>query len=454
MRQALTDAAPEAPQLSGEETADICIVGGGYTGLWTALRINELEPSARVIVLDAVLAGSGASGRNGGFAMTFWHHFLALERACGQAEALRLARTSAEAVSSIGDFCREHGIDSGFRADGWLWTATNRAQIGAWAKTVEALERSGETPFAPLAPAEVAARAGSERHLAGVFEAGAATVQPAVLARGLRRVALERGIEIFERSPMVGLERTPVLGVRTPHGRVRARGVVIAMNAWAASLKELRGRFVTIASDVVLTEPAPDRLEAAGLRNGISISDSRLMVHYYRPTSDGRLAFGKGGGNLAYGSRVGESFNGPSPRAAAVAAHMYELEPALAGVPLAASWVGPIDRSIDGLPFFTTLGRPDLIAGLGFSGNGVGPSVLGGRILASMALEREDQWSRCGLVRPPPRGLPPEPLRYLGGRIVRAAVARRERAEDAGRNPTWIDRRLTALAPPGLVPVD
>jgi glycine/D-amino acid oxidase-like deaminating enzyme len=133
---------------------------------------------------------------------------------------------------------------------------------------------------------------------------------------------------------------------------------------------------------------------------------------------------------------------------------MYELEPALAGVPLAASWIGPIDRSIDGLPFFTTLGRPDLIAGLGFSGNGVGPSVLGGRILASMALEREDQWSRCGLVRPPPRGLPPEPLRYLGGRIVRAAVARRERAEDAGRNPTWIDRRLTALAPPGLVPVD
>jgi glycine/D-amino acid oxidase-like deaminating enzyme len=278
-------------------------------------------------------------------------------------------------------------------------------------------------------------------------------LQPALLARGLRRVALDRGVRIFERSPMLGLDRNAVLGIRTARGRVRAERVVVAMNAWSARLRELRGSFVTVASDVVITERAPERLEALGL-DGVGISDSRLMVHYYRRTPDGRLVFGKGGGELAFGAGVGAHFDGVSPRAEWVAGGLRALQPALADVPLAASWTGPIDRTLDGLPFFTSLGRPDLVSGLGFSGNGVGPSVLGGRILASMALGLEDEWSRCGLVRPAPRGLPPEPLRYLGGRVVRAAVARKERAEDAGRAPARIDRWLTSLAPAGLVPVE
>jgi hypothetical protein len=109
---------------------------------------------------------------------------------------------------------------------------------------------------------------------------------------------------------------------------------------------------------------------------------------------------------------------------------------------------------VDGLPFFCTLGRPDLVCGAGFSGNGVGPSALGGRILASLALGLDDEWAHCGLVRPPPSGLPPEPLRYFGGRVVRGAVARKERAEDAGCAPAMIDRALARLAPAGLVPVD
>jgi hypothetical protein len=122
-------------------------------------------------------------------------------------------------------------------------------------------------------------------------------------------------------------------------------------------------------------------------------------------------------------------------------------------VPIAASWTGPIDRSLDGLPFFCALARPDLLCGAGYSGNGVGPSALGGRILASLALGLDDEWARCGLVRRPPRGLPGEPWRYLGGRIVRGAVARKEGAEDAGRGPAPIDRALAGLAPAGLVPL-
>jgi glycine/D-amino acid oxidase-like deaminating enzyme len=211
---------------------------------------------------------------------------------------------------------------------------------------------------------------------------------------------------------------------------------------------------VIVSSDIVITDRVADQLQRAGWRDGVSISDSRLMVHYYRTTGDGRIAFGKGGGRLAYGARIDASFTGPSPLADEVARHLRATYAWLATVPIAASWTGPIDRSVDGLPFFLTLGRRDLACGAGYSGNGVGPSVLGGRILASLALGLDDEWARCGLVRTPPRGLPGEPLRYLGGRIVRGAVARKERAEDAGRRPARIDGAVARLAPAGLVPVD
>jgi putative aminophosphonate oxidoreductase len=451
----LRQAAPIGPisVLEGARRADVCIVGGGFTGLWTALRIKQLEPRTEVVVLEAGLCGSGASGRNGGFGLSFWHHFIALEQICGTAEAARLARASAHAVGEIGSFCAEHGIDAHYRAAGWIWTATSRAQLGAWDSTLAAIERAGERPFARLDAAEVAARAGSTAHLAGVYEQTSATVQPALLARGLMRVARELGVAMYERSPMVALQRSTPLQVRAPHGSVDASCVVIATGAWALQMRELRRAFVIVASDIVLTEPVPDELQRCGWSEGVSISDSRLMVHYYRTTRDGRIAFGKGGGRLAYGGRVGRSFNERSPIEAEVTAELRKVYPGLARRPIAASWAGPIDRTVDGLPFFHELGRPDLICGAGYSGNGVVPSVLGGRILASMALGRQDEWSRCGLVRRPAAGMPGEPWRYVGGSVVRGAVARKERAEDARRPVARVDRALTRLAPAGLVPV-
>jgi glycine/D-amino acid oxidase-like deaminating enzyme len=261
-------------------------------------------------------------------------------------------------------------------------------------------------------------------------------------------------VRIYERSPMIALERQGILAVRTPGGGVEAGRVVIAMNAWASALRELHRSVVTVASDIVITEPVPERLREIGLRDGLSISDSRLMVHYYRPTADGRLAFGKGGGRLAYDSRIGERYDGPSPRAAWVTDAMRRSYPELADVAVAGSWTGPVDRTLDGLPFFTTLGRPDLLCGLGYSGNGVGPSFTGGRILAALALDVDDPLTRCGLVRRPPGGLPPEPLRYVGGRVVQGAVARKERAEDEGRTVSRLDMAIARLAPQGLVPID
>jgi glycine/D-amino acid oxidase-like deaminating enzyme len=437
--------------LEGADTADVCIVGGGFTGLWTALRVKEHEPSADVVVLEARYCGAGASGRNGGFALSMWHNFVGLRALCGTDEALRITRASADAVGTIGHLLVKHELGEHFRADGWLWTASNASQEGAWEATVTAVEGQGEAPFTRLDPAQVQHRAGSSAHLGGVLEAVAATIHPGHLVRALRREVLAKGVRIFERSPMTGLDRSSPLGVRTPRGRITAGRVVIATNAWAARMHELRRAFVIVASDIVATEPIPDELVRLGWTDGVGISDSRLMVHYYRTTPDGRIVFGKGGCGLAFGSRA--DLGASASRARVVARSLHRFYPSLDRHPVAGYWTGPIDRPLDGLPFFTQLGRPDLICGVGYAGNGVVPTVLGGRILASMALDRQDEWSACGLVRPVPRGLPPEPIRYVGGRIVRAAVARKESAQDAGRPPRRTDTLLASLAPAGLVPL-
>ncbi len=443
----------QAPQLSGDERADVCIVGGGFTGLWTAIRLKEDDPSADVVIVERDICGGGASGRNGGFILTWWAKFGTLKKVCGGEEALRLAHASADAVDAIGAFCAQHGIDAHHRRDGWLWAATSEPQIGAWDDTIAAVGEYGEHPFQHLANEEAGRLAGEKTHLAGVFEPTAATVQPALLARGLRRVALERGVRIFESSPMTRLDRARPPRVVTAGGAVTAEKVVIAMNAWGASLPELRRAVVVIASDIVATAPSPETLQRIGWTNGMCISDSRMLVNYYRTTLDGRLVFGRGGGKLAFGGNVGDTFDAPSPRADSIAETMYSLYPSFRDVPVTHNWMGPIDRTQVGLPFFSRLGgREDLLYGIGYAGNGVGPTYVGGRILASLALGLDDEWSRAGLVRDPVGTFPPEPVRYLGGRIVRSAVARKEEAEDTGGRASRLTLMLADLAPSGLVP--
>jgi putative aminophosphonate oxidoreductase len=442
--------ASEAPAstLEGEIRADVCIVGGGFLGLWTAIRIRELDPAAEVVVLDAGRCGGGAAGRNGGFVLSWWSKFLTLERLCGTDEALRLCSLSTDAIKDLEAFCDANAIDCGFRPDGWIWSATNGVQIGSWRGTVERLESLGEQPFVELTPAEIAARTGSPVHLAGVMEASAATVQPAALARGLRRVVVERGVRIFENSPMLRLEGTDTASVVTGRGRIEARTVVLALSAWTGAIGELRRHLIVVASDVVATDPAPGRLAEIGWSNGVSISDSRQLVHYYRTTEDGRIVFGKGGGDLAFRDNVGASFFEAPSRAAVVERHFRATYPTLDEIPVTSSWSGPVDRTKTGLPVFSHLHRhPGVVYGFGFSGNGVGPSVVGGCILASLALSRNDGWSGAGLVRDPTDPFPPEPIRFLGGRLVRAAVARKERCDDRGQRADPLTRALSTLTP-------
>jgi glycine/D-amino acid oxidase-like deaminating enzyme len=177
-----------------------------------------------------------------------------------------------------------------------------------------------------------------------------------------------------------------------------------------------------------------------------------MMVRYWRATADGRVLLGRGGGALAYGARgLSRLHAPPAARLGAVAAELPRLVPATRAARITHGWGGAVDRSVDGLPFFGRLpGRARIVYGAGFSGNGVGPSVIGGRVLASMALGRDDEWSGCGLARGVPAArLPPEPVRFLGGQAVRRAVGRKERIETDGGSAGPVVRGLAALAPKG-----
>ncbi len=443
----------ESSELTEPIRADVCVVGGGYTGLWTALRIAELEPDASIALVEAGICGGGPSGRNGGFALSWWPKVETLIKRTGEEEAFRLVRASAAAVDELGAFCEREGIDAHFRRGGWLWTATSPAQVGAWEGAVAAASRAGERPFEVLSAEEVQRRTGSPVHLGAAYEAGAATVQPALLARGLRRVAAERGVRVFERSPLVELDRERGIA-RTPAGSVEAGAIVLATGAWLAGIPELKRAVVAVSSDMIATAPMPERLEEAGWTGGESISNCRLMVHYYRTTSDGRIAFGQGGHRHVFGGRVDDELLGTTPEDARAHPPPRPRSPRpLRGRRRRDARLGRADRP-------DQRRRADLRAA-----SGTRADRLCGRLLGQRRRAQPDGGKDPRLERARPRrrmvGLRAQPR---GDREVPAGAdpllrrLRRPRGGEAqgdarGRRPRSVDpltRRVAGLAPQGF----
>src|SRR6185369_6536041 len=266
LAQALAAEASEpAPPLSGAQRAQLAIVGGGFTGLWTAILAKQARPGLDVVVLEADVCGAGASGRNGGCVLTWAPKLFTLQRLFGDAEAMRLVRASEQAILDIERFCQSHAIDCEWRRHGTLYTATSSAQVGASDAVMAALEARGIHSWERVPLPELRRRAGSQAHLEGWASPLAATVQPALLVRGLRRVALELGVRLHEHTPMLGIEGGSPPVVVTRGGSVTADRVVIAINAWmAGAFREFERSIAIVSSDMVITEPAERELAATG----------------------------------------------------------------------------------------------------------------------------------------------------------------------------------------------
>jgi glycine/D-amino acid oxidase-like deaminating enzyme len=461
-----------APELSGQLGADVVVIGGGYTGMWAAWHLKRLEPEVKVVLLESEVCGRGPSGRNGGFCNGMWFSLPNMRERWGDAPALAMARAAKQAIDGIEAFCREQDVDAWFRRGGYLQVSTAPAHDGVWDEPVDACRELGESDAArQLTAAEVGERCASPAFRGGAFYRDAATVQPARLALGLRARLLAAGVYIYEHSPVRRLTDDcrfvpPIGGTSHQHrvsggaiahtegGVVRAAAAIVAIGGTAkAPRAPLRDSLTVTSSHIVLTEPVPDVLEEIGWTGGECITDARTLIDYFRTTTDGRIAFGWGGGRIAMGARLhGRAELDPDVIAAA-AERLRDYFPSLAGRRITHAWGGPIDVSPTHIPVIVPLGGHNAAEGhganafvaAGYTGNGVGPSYMVGRTLASLALERRDEHGRLPIVDPSPQHVPPEPFHWLGGELIRRALVGKENAELAGRHPSSLSRMISKL---------
>jgi glycine/D-amino acid oxidase-like deaminating enzyme len=314
-----------------------------------------------------------------------------------------------------------------------------------WEEAVERLSAAGVgNALEPVDLDAVQRICASPAFREGLLMPSAASIQPALLARGLRRVLLERGVRIFEGTPMVRVEAGRPPRVVTPSGSVTAGSVVLTHGAWAARERHFRRAFAVCTDFMVVTEPIPDVIERIGWTSHMGVADLREMLYYMRRTADDRIAIGGGAMGIVCGARIrGHALT--SPRLAAAAAHgLTWLFPQLEGVRFDAAWSAPMDITGRALPFYESAPGGRVHAGLGFSGHGLTGTKLGGRILASLVLRADDQWSRMAVVGPPLSQLPPEPLRWPLVQSVTLAYEASDRAHEQGRRPGTLPRAVIA----------
>jgi glycine/D-amino acid oxidase-like deaminating enzyme len=428
--------------LESDTSADVAIVGGGYLGMWTAWQLLALEPGLDLALLEAEVCGHGPSGRNGGFCETLWGDVATLRERAGDTASLAVCRASEDAVQEIGRWCSEQEVDAWYRQAPMLRVATTESQLGSWARDVRAAAALGASEeIVSFSGEEVRAYCDSPLFLGGAAQRLSATVQPARLSLGLRRRLLERGLRVYERTEVTRLHRDGLVEARL--GRVRAGSSVLAVNSAAVGFPGYRLSLAVASSHIVLTEPVPDVLHELGWRGGEAIVDSRTLVHYMRTTADDRIAFGWGGGTMGFGDRRSAALERDPRVIARTRKSLLRFFPQLAGRRVTHAWGGPIDVSPTHLPIFGSRGR--IHHGFGFTGNGVGPTYLGGEILARLALDRRDERTALAIVEPKRKLFPPEPFKYVGGSLIRQALLRKDAAEDRGESPDAVTAFVAAL---------
>jgi glycine/D-amino acid oxidase-like deaminating enzyme len=451
LREALAaDAGAEGAPLTGDHRYDVCIVGGGFTGLWTALRLREQDAALRIAIVEADICGSGASGRNSGGTGHWWGKLPVLLRLLGTDDAKEVLAKSVGILDDIRSFVAREEIDCKLRREPAAWTTTTRAQVGGWNAVYAAADRIGLTPpYRRLDPAEIRALFGRGPFYTGVVEDAGTRLQPALLARGLRCLACDRGIDIFEHTAVSFIiSRAADVLVDTGTGRIATQQVVLAANAWMAHLPQFRASTMVVSSEIVITEAIPEVIAHFGLANRPGGVTSSQMLNYGGYTPDRRVYVGGAGGTIAYRAKIGPGFDRSAWATASVEGDFRYLYPELAEIPIVEAWSGPIDRSATGLPVFGRLSDPRVHYAIGYTGHGVAASAIGGRAIADAILNRDTEWTNVArlLRRTQQRIFPPEPLRYLAGRVVQKAVVRKETAERLGQRVGPFDSRLAKLA--------
>jgi len=425
------------PELDGEIEVDVAVVGAGYTGLTSAYFLKEAEPGLRVALLEADVVGSGASGRNGGFSMTkigMMHSLTTLR--FGKARAVEAHHYAERAVNLVHEMVGKLGFDCDYEHPGYLWVATSEKYRRRLYKEIDLVHKLGITGISLIDPRELSERVNSPLYVGGAWwEPNCGILNPAKLAWSWRDAAAAIGVEIYERTPVETVETVEGGSLlATPGGRVRARKVVFATNAWSHQFVQLERKQVPVWTYIVMTEPLTDaQREAIGWQGREGVEDFRDLVHYYRLTADNRIVWG--------GRDVGLSRDGTMDhdRNEAVFETLREdlrrTFPALEDIAFTHAWGGPVSAPMDLFPVIGHAGTPDNVFVLGCVGHGVSLTHLHGQTVRDLVLERDTDLTRVFFVD---RRVVPWPRGRLRNAATRAMAGFMR----------WEDRRYDVL-PPG-----
>jgi glycine/D-amino acid oxidase-like deaminating enzyme len=423
------------PALDGDREADVCIVGAGYTGLWTAYELLRADPSLAVVVLEREVAGFGASGRNGGWVLGEISTGTRQRAAAGEAAIAALERAARETVDEVGAACAREDIDCDFVKGGSLTVAQTAPQLerlraaprGAWLEVDEALAR-----------VRVAGLRGAR------FTPHCARVQPAKLARGLAGAIERHGATIFERTPAIDIAPR---SVRTPSGTVRARWVVRATEGYTAGLPGLERALLPLSSSMIVTEPLDAETWAQiGWEGCETLDDAAHAYIYAQRTADGRIAIGGRGWPYRFGSGTDRAGEIPEATVRQLRARLTRLFPVLRDVRLDGAWTGVFGVARD----WAAAVHCDRDSGLcwagGYAGEGVAAANLAARTLRDLILGHDTELARLPWVGHKARGWEPEPLRWLAVQTVYGAFRAADAIEDRTGRPSRLAGAAGALA--------
>jgi glycine/D-amino acid oxidase-like deaminating enzyme len=404
------------PSLPGDATADIAIIGAGFTGLWTAYHLLRHDPTLRVVILEREIAGWGASGRNGGWCSAlFPASWSRIAAGHGQDAADRLKARLKRAVDDVGSFCTEHDVDARFAKGGTLSLVRSKAQLD---------RRYGDQEWldAPAAARRLAATS----LLGAEYTPDCAALDPARLVRGLARVVEGLGGKLYERTRVIDVEPGKVV---TSRGTVRAELVVRATEGYTADLPSTHRDLAPLWSLIVATEPLPDDVwESIGWRERETVTDGRHLIIYAQRTADGRIVFGGRGAPYLFGSATSGA-SGHDATYGALERTLHDLLPQTRDARITHRWGGVLGVPRDWMPAVAFDRSRGLAWGGGYVGDGVALSGLAGWTLADLLLGRDTDETRLPWVGHRWKKWEPEPLRWLGIQTMTAVMASADRVE-------------------------